>query len=340
MKKKVKKEGNVVYLPNLKDRYLEVGLDHLKAQHFKEAIESLEKAREHNEEQEQGDIDMALAIALYESRRYEEAKDICRDLLHKGVGDYFDIVDLYLMSLIQLKEHKEIESVIKMLFEEKEVPPEKAEHFQKLLQFSERIAHTTSSENDEPLVEVADEAIQGLSEKSLEEQTLFIAQLADRNIHPYLQELMGFLASESSHPFLQTMVLNTLKEHGVEKTITINKLNMESVVVPAELSEPFSTPFFAGLSEKLEDAFSHESPTLLEQTMDIVRRHAFLYYPFSLLDGDIDLAAAAYQTLMQGYYGDMPPIDEAAEQYGVNAAELEAGITLLQRLEEISLPIL
>ncbi|RDI44187.1 tetratricopeptide repeat protein [Falsibacillus pallidus] len=340
MKKKVKKEGNVVYLPNLKDRYLEVGLDHLKTQHFKEAIESLQKAKELNEEHEHGEIDMALAIALYESRRYEEAKEICRDLLHKGVGDYFDIVDLYLMSLIQLKEHKEIESVIKMLLEEKEVPPEKAEHFQKLLQFSERMADSTSSENDERLLEEEVEAVQGLAEKSLEEQTLFIAQLADRNIHPYMKELMGFLASESSHPFLQTMVLNTLKEHGVEKEVVIKKLDMESKEIPAELPEAFSTPFFTGLSEKLEEAFSQDSPTLYEQAMDIVKRHTFLYYPFSLLDGDIDLAAAAYQTLMQDYYGEMPSIDEAAEQYRVNTPELEAGISLLRGLEEISLPIL
>ena len=61
----------------------------------------------------------------------------------KGIGDYFQMVDLYLTILIQLHEYQEIVITIEALLDEKEIPPEKHDHFLTILQFSRRMADNT-----------------------------------------------------------------------------------------------------------------------------------------------------------------------------------------------------
>ena len=75
----------------------------------------------------------ALLVATYEDGHYHEAKMLAEELLYQGIGDYYEILDIYLMILIQVQEHEQVIHTIETLFEEREVPPDRVDHFQTLL---------------------------------------------------------------------------------------------------------------------------------------------------------------------------------------------------------------
>ena len=60
------------------------------------------------------------------------------EMLNKDIGDYFQLINIYLMVLLQLSEHQEMVTTIELLFEESQIPFDKEEHFEKMLQFSKR----------------------------------------------------------------------------------------------------------------------------------------------------------------------------------------------------------
>ncbi len=136
--------GKVIAFPGLKDRLFEKGVDALEEGDAHAACDLLSQAYEL--ESLNPEISTALVLALYECKEYEEAQGICREMLLEGVGDYFETVDMYLMILIQLHEHQDVVDTLHALFDEKEVPFEKEEHFKKLLQFSEKMLNAPVEE--------------------------------------------------------------------------------------------------------------------------------------------------------------------------------------------------
>ena len=221
-------KGKIVQFPGLKDRLLEKGVQALEKGEVHESSQLLTQAYEL--EPDNPDINTALVLSLYESKQYDKARYICKEMLLEGIGDYFEVVDMYLMILIQLHQHREVVDTINALFDEKEVPFEKEEHFRKLLQFSEKVVNGKAQIPEEASEEDQSSILSG---KSLEEQTLILAQLVHRNIQPFIGELLSVLKEPAAHPFLQTMILNVLREHGMDKEVDVAKFGVKEQVSPS-----------------------------------------------------------------------------------------------------------
>jgi thioredoxin-like negative regulator of GroEL len=149
MKKRepVKRIDNIVFFPGIEKRLTDKGLENLEKKKFKEAINLLEEAREYYPDNDE--ILIGLVLAYFEASSFQKAKALAKEMLHKGIGDYLQMVDLYLTVLIQLHEYQEIVSTVEALLEEKEIPPEKHDHFLTILQFSRRMAENRQLEPEE-----------------------------------------------------------------------------------------------------------------------------------------------------------------------------------------------
>src|SRR5690606_14292053 len=111
-----------------------------------------------------------------------------------------------------LHEYQEIVSTIEALFDEKEIPPERHDHFLTILQFSRRMADNDINDIEEEPIEAPQEQshtkeLNLTSLKNIDEQMLVISSLAEKNIRPYIEEIKEYLTSEWGHPFLKTMLL-------------------------------------------------------------------------------------------------------------------------------------
>ncbi|MCP3741260.1 tetratricopeptide repeat protein [Rossellomorea sp. BNER] len=338
MKKKGKpksKNDNIVYFPGLKDRLFEKGLHALENQQLDEAIVLLNQAYEIDPDN--GEVATAFTLSLYENRNYEEAKEICKQMLHSGLGEYFEVVDLYLMILIQLNEHGDVVETIHALFEEKEVPFEKEDHFRKLLSFSEKVLKGKADESlkeefiHKPNLTEAPTLLKG---KNLEEQTIILAQLVHQNIHPFLAELTGLLKADDTHPFLKTMILNVLREHGYDKDIKISKFKMSYTGSPTPLKDVFQTQFFINVAEVIENHLHSSNPTLGEQMIELLKRHCFLLYPFEI-EKPHETVGLAYIHYGLSLYGEV--LENGPK--GVHLEnDIKEVIEIIKQLEEISSP--
>ncbi|MEH7491265.1 tetratricopeptide repeat protein [Neobacillus niacini] len=336
-RERAKRKDNIIFLPGLEKRLTDKGLESLQNKRYKEAITLLEEAMVHDPEN--SDILIGLVLAYFEAGAYIKAKDLANEMLLKGIGEYFHMVDLYLTVLIQLHEYQEIVSTIEALFDEKEIPPDRHDHFLTILQFSKRMADNSQQE---PMEEVKEEAhlkeLKLSSLKNLNEQMLAISSLAEKNIRPYMDEIKEYLNSESGHPFLKTMLLTLLKEQEYDKKIVVKKFSEDLSVVPTELPDIQRQPRMKEIEKILEAKLENSDPVLFENMKGMVERIFFISYPFELKPEAVSAWAAAFHLLVLDYLGGEPDVDDISDEYEISTEKIEQALAKIRELEEISYP--
>ncbi|CRK84330.1 tetratricopeptide repeat protein [Neobacillus massiliamazoniensis] len=330
-RERAKKIGNVIFIPGLEQRLKDKGLESLQMKKYNEAIILLEEAKELNPED--GEILIGLVLAYFEASSFKKAKTLTNEMLLKGIGDYFQIVDLHLSILIQLHEYEEIVTTLEVLLEEKEFPPDKHSHFLTLLQFSKRMA-----ENNKPDEDLPHSTLNLLSLHNLNEQMAVISNLADRNIRPYIPEIQDYLCSDEGHPFLKTILLTLLKDQEFDKEVKVRKFNLELKVVPAQLPEIQLQPKMKEIEKRLADILENNNPVLFDNIIGLVERIFFISFPFELQPESVNAWAAAFHLLGQDYFGIEPEIDEISNDYQVSREKIELAMTKIREVEEISIP--
>jgi tetratricopeptide (TPR) repeat protein len=345
MKKRqpVKKIDNVIFFPGLEKRLTDKGLENLEKKKFKEAINLLEEAREYDPDNDE--ILIGLVLAYFEASSFKKAKELAKDMLHKGIGDYLQMVDLYLTVLIQLHEYREIVATIEALLDEKEIPPEKHDHFLTILQFSRRMAENRQPDTyaESATIDILREEtnIQELnlfSVDNLNEQMLIVSSLAEKNIRPHLPEIADYLAAEEGHPFLKTILLTLLKEQEIDKEITVVKFAMKKKVIPTQLPEVREEPRLKEVKAFLEAQLESENPGLFESTTRMAERNFFISYPFELEPKSTSAWAAAFHHLAHYYLGMDSKVNQLAGEYEAPVEKIEEAIAMIEVIEKISYP--
>ncbi|GKU81473.1 lipopolysaccharide assembly protein LapB [Niallia sp. NCCP-28] len=340
-KRDKKKKDNIVLFPDLDQRFLEKGLQSIQEKSYYEAVSFFKEALSLNPTN--SEVQIGLILAYYELGSLHHAKDIAKNMLQSGLGDYIHVLDLYLMILVQLHEYEEIVATIEVLLEEHRIPAKKLEHFSKMLDFSRRMALSTikKEEGDENHYIEEEDNRQKLNLYSLQnsnEQMQCIAKLHHQNVRPYIEEIKGYLADENSSPFLKTLLLNILKEQEYDKEIAIHKLNQHLTVIPSELEEmgvqSQKDEIWSALIHQLE----HEDPVLLEHIMVLLEQQFFLLYPLKLERYSNPVWAAGYHYVIQSYFDPETKIGDYMKAYEVDRKDLMGAIRFIKSLEEISYP--
>ncbi|WP_053364262.1 tetratricopeptide repeat protein [Bacillus sp. FJAT-27251] len=337
-KRDLKKEGNIILFPGLERRLMDKGLELLHARKFRQAAEFLEQAvaMEHDN----AEARIGLVVAYYEAGRVKEAKKLAAGMLRDGVGDYIQVMDLYIMILVQLGEYEEIITTIEGLLEGKHVPTDKFEHFSKMLQFSRKMAEgkAVPVENDVPGHSEA-ERLQLFECKDPDEQMMVAARLANENIRPHLPEIKKYLASDSGHPFLKSMLLNILKEQEYDGELQVEKFGRKASFIPARLPDVHEM-MMSDVFKLLEDKFENDDPVFLENIKGMAERNFFLLYPFDPEPNNPLAWAGAYDYLGKSYYGHEWTLEQYIEENGGDEEEIGKAVEAIRKIEEISYPII
>lgn len=262
-------------------------------------------------------------------------------MLLKGIGDYFQMVDLYLTVLIQLHQYQEIVTTIEALLDEREIPPDKHDHFLTLLQFSRRMAESHEPQEEADWEEDQDSQVSELnllSNDNINEKLLLIANLTDKNIRPYLDELTDYLKFKEGHPFLKTLVLNLLKEQEIAQELIVEKFAISEKVVPAQLPEVREQLKMLEVKGLLAEQLENKNPGLFQNTLNMVERTFFISYPIELEPKSAESWAAAFDMLGREYMGMDPEISKIAGKYGAEISDLEKAREQIETIEKISYP--
>ncbi|WP_445489637.1 tetratricopeptide repeat protein [Niallia sp. 03133] len=338
-KRDIKKKDNIVFFPDLDQRLLGKGLDAVQEKKYYEAISYFKEAMEFSPEN--SDIQIGLILSYYELGSLNQAKEIAKNMLDQGLGDYIHVLDLYLMILVQLHEYDEIIATIEVLLEDRQIPANKIEHFSKMLDFSRRMGLSTTDKEDkkqEDLNYPIGEKLELTSIQDTNKQMMLISKLANQNIRPYIEEIKEYLATEEGSPFLKTLLLNILKEQEYHKEVAVYKFNRYINVVPSMLEDIQAQSQFSEIEVALKETLEHEDPVLMENIKVLLERQFFLLYPFKLEIFTNRTWAAAYHFVMKEYYGQEEEIASYCDIYSVNEHEMEEAISFIKSLEEISYP--
>lgn len=337
---KNKEDSKVIAFPNLGERLIIKGLDELGNRNFKEAALLFSQAREF--EPDNDEVCMGLVVSLVELEHYEESKELCQEMLNKGIGDYFQLINIYLMVLLQLNEHQEMITTIELLFEENQIPFDKEEHFEKMLHFSKRALEDKKEEIDRELQYREEELKQEelFDGKSDKDMLLVISKLTNINIRPFIPQIEQFLQESEGHPFFKTMLLNILIDQEYNEEVTVQKFGQSQIVIPNELVELKGTSFYKTINTLIEEEISQKNPSLYEMVYSLIERHCFLLYPFEPEAEMIPVWAAGYHALAEQYMTGEDIIQEIADSYSVDGEAVTNILTNIKEIEEISYPII
>lgn len=338
------KDGNVIRFPDLDIRLLQKGQEYLQRENYHEAITLFLEAVKLNSSNSDGYI--GLILAYYGAGFHEEAAELAKEMLREGIGNYFDIMDLYIKLLFQARQYSEIVTLIEGLLEERTIPSEKLEHYYSMLDISRQLMEQ-DDHADQDYFEEMEKDLQLHEYTNPQEQLVLAAKLAKSNIQPYLSEIESYLGSNRGmngstavmeDPFLKTLLLNVLKEHQVEQSIEVHKFGKAMSVIPKDLWDVNDIPELKEITTLIAGRIEHDDPILYESIKMLIHRQFFLIYPFPLGAPDITVWAAAYHALGDEYFGNRDNKNEIWQKYHVKEADFHKADAFIRMIEEISAP--
>lgn len=338
MKKKFKRSttSNIIPFPNLENRLLDKGMDALKERRYKEALQIFNQFAAVNPNYPE--VEVGIVVCLLELGLYEDAKEKCERLLQEDIGDYFNVLQIYITILIQLSEYDKVVSILEALFEEEKVPANHAGELFHLLEFSRK----SSSQQISRLSQYSTINVQALGHQlvngSIPEQLDAIQKLRrEAKGTEIIDDLKSVLADTQVHPIIQSFVLQLMIEQEMNDNVIVQKFDRSVNLNPSTAVNIFDQPFTIQVLNKLEDILSHENPTLYESVKELWERFLFVLFPFQPEPQDVMLWAGALHKFGYQLYGIDFSDDEIEDIYNVEISNVEKACQQILEVEKISM---
>lgn len=327
-----RKSAKIIPFPGLKKRLYEEGIAQIKSEEYEKACELLREALAMDPFDDHVSYALLTAyVAAFDGQSYELVVDLGEELLQKGIGDYFEVLEMYISSLIQLKQHDKVVEYLNILLTESGLTEEQEKHFQSLKNLSEKILLNQSSSDvqSKPTTRTVDEFKVG----DVQEHTIWIGHLKDKNIRPYITLLKDLLKDEDIHPFLQTIALNVLREHEYNEEMIVNTCGKTLRVNPSHLKEIGESSHFLQIVSILEDYLLDDNPTLFEQLFMMMNRHFFIIYPLQMEDFDPYVVALVYYKIGYDFYGMDFDVEHQCRRKKVEIDSFEVAYQWIMKIE-------
>lgn len=304
MKKKhdLKSKDNLIFFPGMVERLIQDGLTFAEENNHARAVQCFDEASKYVELD-----DMFLSIyifSLLETRRYEDAREICEDLMDKNSPMYEQIVDLYLTVLLDLKEFSDLDRVLNRLLMDKRFSKERKQNFMQLKELSEKLATEQASKvsNDVPLAidKYTLEVFLGLR---VEEQEQLLQDSFYHHSMELIEPIIRIAESNKVYPAIQSLALLALGAIGVEEKVTMEKFGFRQPV------NPLAPPIPNAMS-RLDSITSHilslldKDPTKFEMTIGMLNNHAYALFPFDWSGYTDEEVAKGYVGFVEQLFGE------------------------------------
>ncbi len=298
--RELKRKGNVIVFPNTVQMLLTEGMNMLKEEKYVSARDKLYEVLFY-EPEHPGALG-AYAYCLFELAEYEEALEVCKELLKVGPVHYLETMELYISILMQLREFAEAEHVIEALIEEKVLPEERLDQFQHLRELNERIASNTAPAKIDPTLY----ALGNFLKLPPAEQEMRVLELPTGSIEVMKSSMIELVQHPETDLLAKTYILFKLYEEQVEAEVQLSKFDFEGTYSVRQLPDPANNSKIVEIKAKLQDAMEKD-PTRLEMTLELFDRHVFLFYPFLWEAYSVEQVAEAYKGYLDMLFSEEAP---------------------------------
>lgn len=298
----LKRMGNVIVFPTTVNRLLAEGMSSLKEEKYEDARDSLYQVLTY--EPEHAAALGGYTYCLYELGEFEEALEVCRELLQIGPIHYLETMELYISILMQVREFEEAEKMIEVLIEEKVLPEERLEQFQQLRDLNERIAANASEKVDASLY-----AIDVFLALHPAEQEQLILDLPTTSYQALKKKLLAIIEHPEADLLTKTYILFMLFQEKIEAEVAIQKFHYKSTFTISELPDPVNNGRIRKVMSIMEEALAKD-PTRLGLVKELFERHIYLMYPFMWDDYQEAEVAEGYMDYTEGLFSGLTSFSE------------------------------
>ncbi|MBT2569203.1 tetratricopeptide repeat protein [Planococcus sp. ISL-110] len=299
----LKRVGNVIVFPTTVNRLLAEGMTFLKDEKYEDARDSLYQVLTY--EPEHAAALGGYTYCLYELGEFEEALEVCKELLKVGPIHYLETMELYISILMQVREFEEAEKMIELLIEEKVLPEERLEQFQQLRELNERIAANVSTE----LVDASLYAIDTFLAMHPSEQEKLILDLPTASYQALKKRLLAIIEHPDADLLTKTYILFMLYQEKIEAEVNVQKFHYKGTFNIDDLPDPMNNGRIRKITATMEEALAKD-PTRLELVKELFERHIYLLYPFIWDDYDEAEVAQGYMDYTEGLFTGMSSFNE------------------------------
>ncbi|WP_349408060.1 hypothetical protein [Pseudalkalibacillus sp. SCS-8] len=335
-------DGKIVYFPNLTGKLVNKGMSALKQKKFKESLDYFEQLLGMDPEHPQGNV--GVVLSLVELGRLKEAKEKCDEVLKKDIGDYYDVLQIYISILIQLGDYEEVVEILEAVIQEQSLPPQMAENFYQLLYFSRKMAEEDSEEGvvfSQRAKSISDKELEHLSNQLQSEdskQQWQAVQSIESPDEPTIRkELIKYLTYPEANPSLKTIVLQMLKESVTNDTILVHKFGRSMEVKPNELHDIPDGQFYRLVKKIIVHQLEQDNPTLLDMAVQIWDHYLFMIYPFQPEPLNEQLWAVAVLEVAHRLNGIEFDGDELQVAFSLEEKAIENVVEKIMEIEQISM---
>lgn len=293
----LRKKENIIVFPGTFEKLVEQGTNYVELEEFDQAVEAFDQAIIY--EPEHPEFLGPYAVALYETKDFERAKDISARLLHSGTANYVDAMELYLTICIQLQEYEEVEMTIATLMDEEIIPTELLTKFNYLRELNSRLSERYTTNELPPAESLF--SFEAFIEMDLVMQQQILASLEGTDLRQMTMVLEDIAESVHLSPLVVTFALTLLQQANYEKEITVRKFGLETVVVPAFMTLPGGddqTKKVLGVLEQL----LLQDPSRFEMAQGLIEKFAITAFPFSWGNHSADEVANAYLLYIESLF--------------------------------------
>ncbi|MFC4737473.1 tetratricopeptide repeat protein [Bacillus daqingensis] len=332
---KEENRDNVVLFPGLISRLVERGMQALKEKRYYDALSCFQQTTDLEPNHPQARYGMV--ITNIELNRMEQAESHCRSMLDEGVGDYYEILQVYISILVQLGDYEEVVHMLESVMEEDRLPSDKAEHFYQLLSFARQMTETPIHKSQDAEFELPrGELVEQLEKGTVDQQLGAIQQLSKYDVQAVKETYSQFLADPQQNPVLKSYILQLLKELDCTDTFEVYKFGETYEVDINRLEAVFHEQFGKAVFKELEQELDQENPSMLDMIGQMWWHFLFALYPKSPRPIDAPVWAAALHATARRMFGEDP--GDVTALYGAEEADVKQAEELLRELESIVLP--
>lgn len=294
---RLRKKENIIVFPGTFEKLVEKGITAVDLQNYEEAVEAFDQAIVY--EPDYPEFLGPYAVALYETKDFQRAKEISSRLLHSGTSNYIDAIELYLTISIQLQEYEEVEMTIDTLLDEGIIPHDMIKKFTYLRELNNRL----SDRYDVDEVCVIDESFtfDAFLEMDVMKQQQMLASLEGTELHTMIPILEDIAESIHLSPLVITFALTLLHQANSTNEVVIRKMGLETSIVPAEMTLPGQDEQTQNVLATIEQTFEKD-PSRLELAQNLIEKYSIIAFPFGWGDCEVEEIVASYEAYIESMF--------------------------------------
>lgn len=335
-------EDNVILFPGLVARLVEKGMSALKEKKLYDALTYFRQSTDLEPKHPQARY--GLVITNIELNRLDEAKKYCESMLKEGIGEYFDVLQVYVSLLIQLGDYQEVVELLETVMAEEKLPAKMAESFYHLLEFSRNMTEGFEEFVDEAdmhegdsseIVPSTDELIKVLEKGNPDQQWGAIQQLSHYDSNEVQSAYRAFLKAKGNSPVLKSYLLQILKEMNYQGVYEVHKFNESFQVKIQELEDVFHEKFGTEVVRRLEKELAQNNPSLFEMVQQVWWHYLFAIYPRSPQPLDTNIWACALHQTGNSLMEEEAPIEDILPLYEGEKEQVESAVQHMKEIESL-----